>query len=266
MATTPPPAARLLCERRGRVLLLTISNPAARNALAMEISTAADAAMREAASDAGIGAVVLTGEGEHFCGGGNLNRLLAQRDKPPADQVKSLDLLHRWVTAIRECPRPVIVAVEGAAAGAGFSIALNCDLIVAADDAKFVMSYVKIGLTPDGGGTAALATMLPAQTALEFLLEGGVVGAQRLHQLGVVNKVTPKGQALTEALALAERLARGPANAQARIKRLVHTARTRTHRDQLDAERDTFIESLYGDEAGEGINAFLGKRAPKFVE
>ncbi|HSD55216.1 MAG TPA: enoyl-CoA hydratase [Burkholderiales bacterium] len=258
-------AARLLVERRGRVLLMTISNPRARNALAPGMYPAAMATLREAATDDGIGAVVLAGEGEHFCGGGNLNRLRAQRELPPEGQVANLNALHEWVMAMRECPKPVIAAVEGAAAGGGFSVCLACDLIVAAEDAKFVMSYVKVGLSPDGGGSDSLVAALPPQAALELLLDGAPVSAARLHALGVVNRVVARGRAGAEALAWAERLARGPARAQARIKELVHAARGRSRQAQLDAERDAFIESLYHDECGEGIAAFLEKRVPKFV-
>jgi enoyl-CoA hydratase/carnithine racemase len=263
--STPAAEARLLSERRGRVLVLTISNPRARNALAPTMYPVAAAALREAAADDAIGAVVLTGEGEHFCGGGNLNRLRAQRDLPPDGQLTSLNALHEWVMAMRACPKPVIAAVEGAAAGGGFSVCLACDLIVAAEDAKFVMSYVKIGLSPDGGGSDSLAAALPTQAALELLLDGAPVTAQRLHVLGIVNRVVAHGRAVAEALAWADRLAQGPAQAQARIKQLVYAARGRARPAQLDAERDAFIASLYHDEAGEGIAAFLDKRPPRFV-
>lgn len=261
-----PAIARLIAQRHGRVLQLTLSNPALRNAMTPDLYAHARTAFHDAASDGGIGAIVLAGEGEHFCGGGNLNRLRAQRDLPRESQARHLDALHDWVSAMRACPKPVIAAVEGAAAGGGFSILLGCDLIVAAEDAKFVMSYAKIGLSPDGGGSDALAHALAPQAALEILLDGAAVSAARLHALGVVNRIVARGTALEEALAWATRLAQGPAAAQARIKQLVYAARGRGHRAQLDAERDAFVESLYGDECGEGIAAFLEKRAPRFVK
>ena len=262
--SAPVPAARLLEERRGRVLLLTLSNPSARNAMSPDLYRAATPVFRNAAADDGVGAIVLAGEGEHFCGGGNLNRLRAQRDRPAAEQVTSLDAFHGWITAMRECPKPVIAAIEGAAAGGGFSLALACDLIVAAEDARLVMSYARIGLSPDGGGSDSLAQALPPQAALEILLEGDVIPVSRLHALGVVNRVVPRGAALGAALEWAEKLARGASQAQARIKQLVYAARGRSARAQLDAERDAFIESLYGDECGEGVAAFLEKRPARF--
>ena len=266
MSAVEPAVARLIPQRHGRVLTLTISNPALRNAMTPDLYAVARAAFRDASADDGIGAIVLAGEGKHFCGGGNLNRLLAQRGLPRESQARHLDTLHEWVVAMRECPKPVIAAVEGAAAGGGFSVALGCDLIVAAEDAKFVMSYVKAGLTPDGGGSDALAHTVAPQAALEILLEGAVVTAARLHVLGVVNRVVASGTALDEAMAWAKRLAEGPALAQGRIKQLVYAARGRAHRAQLDAERDAFVESLYGDECGEGIAAFLEKRSARFVK
>ncbi|AYH43563.1 oxepin-CoA hydrolase, alternative type [Azoarcus sp. DN11] len=256
---------KLLTERCGRVLVVTLSNPAARNAIGSELYPVASAVFREAAGDDGIGAIVLTGEGEHFCGGGNLNRVFQQRSMPPDSQRGNLDGFHAWILSMRACAKPVIAAVEGAAAGGGFALALACDLIVAADDAKFVMSYVRVALSPDGGGSDSLAKMLPPQAALEMLLDGDVVSAARLHHLGVVNRVTPHGVALREALGWAERLAQGPVDAHARIKRLVYGAHGRSRQEQLDAEREEFIGALFGDEAGEGIQAFLEKRAARYA-
>jgi len=253
----PETNARLIVRQDGPVLVLTISNPAVRNAMHPSLYRSAVDTLRRAADDRTVRAIVLTGEGDHFCGGGDVKRLAAQRDLPPETQAAHLDMLHDWVMAMHDAPQPVIAAVEGAAAGGGFSVSLGCDLIVAAADAKFVMSYVKLALTPDGGGSDSLARALPPQMALELLLDGGVCTAERLHALGVVNRVVSHGEAFTTAMAWAQRLATGPADAQARIKQLVHAARGRSRRAQLDAERDAFVDSLYSDACGEGIASFL---------
>ena len=166
---------------------------------------------------------------------------------------------------MRACGKPIVAAVEGAAAGAGFSLVLACDLIVAAEDAKFVMSYAKVGFSPDGGASDALAHALPRRRRSRSCSTGAVT-AMRLHALGVVNRVVASGSRARRGAAWARRLAAGPAPAHARIKELVYAARGRSHRAQLDAERDAFVESLYGDECGEGIAAFLEKRAPRFVK
>jgi len=255
---------RLLSELRGRVLLLTLSHPSARNAMHPDMYRSAHAIFAATAQDLDIGSVVLCGDGAHFCGGGDLRRLQQQRALPSHTQAEHLDALHDWVVAMRQCPQPVIAAVEGVVAGGGFSVALGCDLLVAAADARFVMSYVRVGLSPDDGGSDALARALPSQLALELLLDGDSCSAQRLHELGLVNRVTPPGEATATALAWATRLVEGPRQAQQRIKELVYAARGRGHRTQLDAERDAFVASLYGPECGEGIDALLNKRTPRF--
>lgn len=164
-------SAELLAERTEATLVLTISNPDARNALHPDIYAAGIEAVATAEQDASIRAVVITGANRFFCAGGDLNRLRENRAKDKSVQATSIDQLGEWIQAIRTCPKPVIAAVEGAAAGAGFSLALACDWIVAADNAKFVMAYVKVALTPDGGGSWFLANALPRQLATEILLE-----------------------------------------------------------------------------------------------
>jgi enoyl-CoA hydratase/carnithine racemase len=256
--------ARLLVEQRGSVLLLTMSNPEARNALGPEIYEGALAAFGH--PDPSVRAIVFTGADGVFCGGGNLNRLRnTQQTQTPAYQAESIENLHRLTRAMRTCTRPIIAAVEGPAAGAGFSLALNCDMIVAAEDAKFVMAYVKIGVSPDGGGSYTLSTLLPRQLAFELMATGDAVGAPRLHALGVVNQVTAPGQALDAAIKVAERLAKGASVAQARIKRLIGSASEAHFSAHLDLERDNFAEALFESEAIEGIAAFLEKRKPNFV-
>ena len=260
----PGQAAGLLIERHGRVLRLLISNPAARNALSPGMYATARQALRDASEDAGVGAIVIAGDGSTFCAGGNLNRLLANRSEPPSVQRDSIEALHGWVRALHGCDKPVIAAVEGAAAGAGCSIALACDLIVAASDARFVMSYVKVGLSPDGGATWAAMQLLPAQTAMQLLIEGDVLPAPRLHALGVVNALVAPGEALQEAMQRAARLAAGPSRTIARIKRLARAARLNGFAQQLDLERDGFVDALHASEAAEGIAAFLEKRPPRW--
>jgi enoyl-CoA hydratase/carnithine racemase len=195
-----------------------------------------------------------------FCAGGNLQRLLDNRSQAREVQASSIDGLHAWIEAIRSCRKPVIAAVEGPAAGAGFSLCLACDFIVAARDAVFVMSYSSVALSPDGGASWHLARMLPRQTASELLLGGERVSPERLHSLGVVNQLTDHGAALEQALTMAEKLnARAP-NVMASIKELMNDAAQRPLTEHLSAERDAFVDNLHHANAGEGIAAFLAKR------
>ena len=144
------------------------------------------------------------------------------------------------------------------------SLALACDLVVAAADAKFVMSYAKVGLTPDGGGSWHLARMLPRALALELLWLATPVTGERMHALGLVNRVTDKGQALAEALGLAAKLAAMAPNAVAGAKELVARAALSPLAEHLEAERQQFIANLFHDNGGEGLKAFFEKRPPQF--
>jgi enoyl-CoA hydratase/carnithine racemase len=256
--------AELKSASQGRTLVLTISNPELRNALGPEIYAAGVEALNVADSNPEVRSVVIAGEGSTFCAGGNLQRLLSNRDKAPEVQAQSVDGLHGWIDAIRTFPKPVIAAVEGAAAGAGFSLALACDFIVAADNAVFVMAYSSVGLSPDGGGSWSLAQALPRQLASELLMAGERIAPARLQQLGVVNRVTAPGAALAEAMALAERLNERAPNTMASIKELLNEAAGASMTRQLAAERDHFVRNLHHANGGIGIQAFLARQKPDY--
>ncbi len=256
--------AELKSTSQGRTMVLTISNPEHRNALGPEMYAAGVEALSVAETSSDVRSVVITGEGSMFCAGGNLQRLQANRQQDPEVQAQSIESLHSWIEAIRTFPKPVIAAVEGAAAGAGFSLALACDLIVAADDAVFVMAYSSVALSPDGGGTWSLARALPRQLAGELLMGGERIGAQRLHALGVVNRLAAQGDALAQALAWCEQLnARAP-NALASIKELLNEAAGSTFSQHLGNERDHFVKNLHHANAGIGIAAFLARKPPSY--
>ena len=244
----------------GQTLILTISNPEFKNALSPEIYAAGVEALNAAETNPEIRSVIITGEGTTFCAGGNLQRLLANRQQPKEVQAQSIDGLHSWIDSIRTYPKPIIAAVEGAAAGAGFSLALACDFCVAADNAVFVMSYSTVGLSPDGGGSWVLARALPRQLASELLMCGERVNAQRLHDFGLVNTVCSGGSALREALVLAERLNARASNALSSIKELVNDAANTPLSQHFKHERDHFVDNLHHANGAEGINAFLEKR------
>ncbi|KQT10916.1 oxepin-CoA hydrolase, alternative type [Ramlibacter sp. Leaf400] len=257
-------AAELRSTSQGSTMVLTIRNPEQRNALGPEIYAAGVEALNVAESHPEVRSVVITGEGGIFCAGGNLQRLQANRQQPPEVQAQSIEGLHDWIETIRSFPKPVIAAVEGPAAGAGFSLALACDLIVAAANSVFVMAYSSVALSPDGGGSWALARALPRQLASELLMGAERITPERLHALGVVNRVVPEGAALTEALALAERLEARAPNSLASIKELLNEAAGASLHDQLAAERDHFVRNLHHPNAGIGIGAFLAKEKPRY--
>lgn len=255
----------LLTRREGAVLILSNNNVAARNALSPGFYAAVTAALREAAADPAVGAIVLTGEGGHFCAGGNLRQLAKARELSMEERRTRLESLHDLVRSMRDCPKPVIAAVEGAAAGAGLSLALACDMLVAARNAVFSAAYVKVGLTPDGGATAFLAEFVSRQVLTELCLTGERISGERLHALGPVNRLSEPGQALADAVALASQVASGPEQAMARIKNLCRQAPRNTLEQQLELEAQYMVRSQESEESREGIGAFLEKRQADFA-
>lgn len=250
-------------DDRGDRLVVVNMNSARRGALSPDLYAAIGQAMEKAAEPR-IRAVILSSEGGFFCAGGDLNVLIERRKLSEPERRSKVDLLHDLIRAIRACPVPVIAAVEGGAAGAGASLALACDLLVAAEGAKFTAAYVKAGLVPDAGLTSALARMLPRQLTMEMCLLARPVSAARMADLGVVNQLAAPGEAEAQAHVLADALAQGPRGAQGVIRRLVAQAYEVSEAQQLDAERDAMARAAGGDEAAEGIAAFLDKRKPRF--
>ena len=214
------------------------------------------------ASERRIRSIILTSEGPFFCAGGDLNQLIKSQGMPLEQRTARIDGLHDVIRAMRACPVPFIAAVEGGAAGAGLSFALACDIIVAAQGAKFVAAYVKAGLVPDGGLTAHLARALPRQLSMEMCLLAQPVLAERMHHLGVVNTLTEVGSTMEVARGYADRLGAGPRDAQAAIRKMVAAAYDSTEAAQLDHERDAMGYATGAPEAAEGIAAFLEKRSP----
>ena len=258
-------AAQLISTSEGQTMVLILSNPEHRNALGPEMYAAGVEALNAAESNPEVRSVIITGEGHIFSAGGNLQRLQNNRQQPPEVQAQSIEGLHSWIEAIRTFPKPVIAAVEGPAAGAGFSLALSCDLIVSAVNSVFVMAYSSIALSPDGGGSWSLSRLVPRQLATELLMCGERIGAERLHQMGIVNRITEPGHALSTALAWSQQLnARAP-NALASVKELLLEADGSSLNAQLARERDHFVKNLHHANAGIGISAFLNKETPKYL-
>jgi enoyl-CoA hydratase/carnithine racemase len=256
--------AQILSTSEGRTMVLTLSNPGHRNALGPDMYAAGVEALNVAETNPEVRSVVITGEGAMFCAGGDLRRLQANRQLAPSVQAQSIEGLHNWIEAVRTFPKPVIAAVEGAAAGAGFSLALACDFIVAASDAVFVMAYSNVALSPDGGASWSLAQALPRQLVSELLMAGERIDATRLHALGLVNRVSDPGRALDTALVLAENLNTRAPNVLASIKELINEAPQATLTQQLGQERVHFVRNLHHPNAGIGIDAFLAKRKPDY--
>lgn len=256
--------AELQSASQGQTLILTLSNPELRNAIEPAIYAAGIEALNVAERSAEVRSVVITGANGMFCSGGNLQHLLSNRHAAPEVQAQGIEGLHNWIETIRAYPKPVIAAVEGAAVGAGFSLALACDMVVAARNAVFAMAYSNVALSPDGGASWSLTQAVPRQLATELLMSGDRIAPERLHALGVINRLTEPGTALSVALSLAEQLnARAP-NVLASTKELLNEAALNPLNTQLHREREHFVKNLHHTNAAAGITAFLEKRTPHY--
>lgn len=252
-------------DHRGNLLVVTLDGPLTRNAIGPEVYTEIRRHLLDAEHNAWVRAIVLTGASGFFSSGGNVRALKTSGQATPAAVSGNTDKLNATIKGIRDCPKPVIAAIEGGASGAGFSMCLACDMIVASEAANFTAAYVRVGLTPDGGATHFLRSALPAQLVNEICMLGLPIPAPRLASAGVVNRLVPEGRVLDTALELAGGLANGPANALCTIKRLVGAAETRDLATQLDDEARSINLARFGLEATEGLAAFLEKRRPDFV-
>src|SRR5437660_3974775 len=210
----------ILSSRDGAVLTLTIDRPDALNALNPPTMQALRAGIEAAGRDSAIGAVILTGAGRAFCAGADLKDVSARLDAGDTDVGR--DLRENYVPltrAIRSCPKLVIAALNGIAAGAGLSLALACDLRIAAAGAQLIVAFVRVGLVPDAGSLFFLTRMLGLSKATELALTGEPLPVEEARQLGLIAAVVPGDQLMTTVMERARRLADGPRQTHALIKR-----------------------------------------------
>jgi enoyl-CoA hydratase/carnithine racemase len=252
----------LRAARDGAVATITLNRPHANNALDRALVESLGAALEAAGGDDAVRAVVLTGEGGAFCAGADLKAAMAENAF--ADLEGVLDRYHRVIRAITSAPKPVLAAVDGPAVGFGCDLALACDLRVLSTGAYLQEKFVKIGLMPDGGGTFFLPRLVGLGRAMELMLTGEAVGADRARELGLANRVVAPASLMQETMRLARELAGGPPLAFAAIKRAVRIGLTGTLDDALGAERGGQLECLRSRDCTEGITAFFEKRPPAF--
>ena len=256
----------VIYEKDGYVSIITLDRPDALNALSLQLTRDIDQAIRRAVEE-GARAIVVTANGRAFCSGGDLREMKSMWEKEGRIEAfleAPLAALHSVIKLIRDTPIPFIAAVNGICAGAGTNLALACDLIVAADDATFNEAFVKIGLTPDCGGSFFLPRAIGEKLAAELFMTGESVSAARAAQFGMVNRVVPADDLLVDALMLAKRLAQAPTAGIGRIKRLINASYSNSLEQQLTLEHELQIESGKSDDFREGVTAFFEKRQPNF--
>ena len=255
------PVSPLITEVADGVATLTLNRPDALNALNAELRRELSAAMKSAARDGAIRAVVITGAGRGFCSGADLRGGSGERDFRAVLTAEYNPL----ITAIRGLPKPVVAAVNGVAAGAGVSLALAADLVVASEDARFVPAFNRIGLVPDSGLARTLVRALGRHRAFEILVGERQLGATDARELGLVATVVPGEQLADAARELAGRLAAGPTVGIGLTKRLLSAAEDATLPDALRLEAELqALAGRTGDHA-EGVAAFAEKRDPHFT-
>lgn len=248
------------------VALIRMNRPEALNALSLQLTRDLGAAVDRASADAAR-AVILTGSGRAFCSGGDLRemRSLGEREgKVEAYLDQPLQALHSVIRTIRETPIPFIAAVNGVCAGAGTNFALACDIVIAADNASFNEAFVRIGLSPDCGGTFFLPRAIGEKLAAELFMTGETVSAERAAQFGMINRVVPADSLMTEALLTAQKLAAGPTASIGRIKRMLNASFSNDLAAQLELEHQCQLESGRDEDFREGVTAFFEKRIPNF--
>jgi 2-(1,2-epoxy-1,2-dihydrophenyl)acetyl-CoA isomerase len=252
----------LLVESADGVATLTLNRPAALNALDASLKASLLAVFRSLARDAAVRVVVLTGAGRAFCAGQDLRE---HASNAAATTAELRSVYNPLILAIRGLEKPVIAAVNGVAAGAGVSLALACDLRLAAAEASFVLSFARIGLVPDSGATWFLPRLVGPARAAELAFLGDPVGAEEALRIGLVNRVVPGDALAAEARALAQRLASAAPRALALTKRALNRCIDATLDDQLEYEAILQGLAASTSDHSEGLAAFREKRPPRFT-
>jgi len=264
------PNDSMTVEVRNGIADVRFNRPGALNALDEEMADAIGAITGAIRADRSVRCMILSGTGDHFMAGGDIKTFSEQLDATPDRSQRRhyfqnlIDTFHVATTNMREMPQPIIGKVRGAVAGAGVSIMLTCDLVIASDDAFFTLAYCHLGTSPDGGSTYFLPRATGMKRAMEIALLGDRFDAATAERWGLINRVVAGDELDTEVDKLAGRLAAGPARAYAHTKALLNQSPTATLSQQLDAESAGFGDCATGDDFAEGVAAFVGKRKPEF--
>jgi 2-(1,2-epoxy-1,2-dihydrophenyl)acetyl-CoA isomerase len=248
------------------IVTISLNRPDKLNALVGHMRRHLAESLEEAGSDPNVRVIVLTGAGRAFCAGGDVNFMAQLVERQDAEEfARLLGAARRVILAIRHITKPVIASINGAASGAGFNLAMACDLRIASADATFSQSFVKLGFHPDWGGTYFLPRMLPSNLVAELFFLGDAIDAQRAFELGLLNRVVAPEELETETRKLAERLRDAPAVAIAAAKHAVYAGEHDTLEQMLQYEVDAQLRCFASEDGSEGVRAFLEKRAPRFT-
>lgn len=251
----------LLIHQDGPVLSLTLNRPDSLNAFSPDMILGLTNAFKKAATDEEIRVVVLSGSGRAFTAGGDVKTM---GKTSPKDVYDHIGKLNECITAMKNLPKPIIASVHGFAAGAGFNLALAADMILAAEDSKFILSFAQVGLISDGGGLYFLPRLIGPNRAKELFFTAEPLLAGKALEYGIVNHVYPLDSLKDETVKLATKLANGPSVAYGMIKKLVDLAPQSTLEEMLEQERITQAMMVTTTDHREGVQAFVEKRRPAF--
>jgi 2-(1,2-epoxy-1,2-dihydrophenyl)acetyl-CoA isomerase len=255
----------LLYEVRDAVATITLNRPAAYNALDLALGRELHRAVIEADEDRAVRCVVVTGAGNAFCAGGDVKAFHENIDRVGVFIKQLTTYLHGAVSRLARSPKPVIMAVNGVAAGGGMSLALAGDLVVAAESAKFTMAYSKIAASPDGSSTYFLPRLVGMRRSLELHFTNRTLSAREAADWGLVNRVYPDAEFRSATAALARSLAEGPTAAFGRAKLLFHQSTHESLETQMELEAQAIAQSGATEDFRNGVAAFTRKEPPRFV-
>ena len=244
-----------------------MNRPDALNALSLQLTKDLHEAISKAIAEKAR-AVVLTGAGRAFCSGGDLREMQMMWQKEgriEAFMEEPLKALHDVISLIRETPIPFVAAVQGVCAGAGTNFALACDIVIAAENATFNEAFVRIGLSPDCGGSFFLPRAVGEKLAAEIFMTGDTLTAERAEKIGMINRVVSAENLMEEAMRMAKKLSLAPTASIGRIKKMLNAAFSNDLQGQLDLEHRLQIESGKSNDFKEGVQAFFEKRQPNFT-
>lgn len=256
------PDAPLQLTREGAVATLRFNRPAALNAIDVPMAQALLAAAHELAADRSVRTVVLCGAGKGFVAGGDLATLQADPEQGAADLIGPL---HEALTLFAAMDAPLIAQVHGVAAGAGLSLMLQADFVLAAEGTRFNLAYINIGASCDVGASWALPRLVGLRRALEIALLGDTLSATDAERLGLVNRIVPAAELEAQVRALAQRLARGPTRALGEMRRLMRSSFDRSLSQQLDAEAAAFGRCAQTADFRVGVEAFFARQPAQFT-
>jgi 2-(1,2-epoxy-1,2-dihydrophenyl)acetyl-CoA isomerase len=254
----------LLFEVKDNIAHIVLNRPDAANSINEEMGKDLMHAALRCSEDPEIRVVLISGAGKIFCGGGDLNDFSAKGNQLPYYLKEVTTYLHAAMSRMARMDAPVVAAVHGAVAGAGLSIAIACDIVVAAETTRFIVAYTRAGLTPDGSATYFLPRIVGLKRALELTLTNRTFTAQEALQWGLITYVVPEDELLAQAKTIALQLAAGPTRAYGISKRLLHNGWAETLETQMENESQGIANSARTADAREGIAAFLAKRKAEF--